>query len=874
MIYSKYLIIILLFVITIDSFSQIENSKIISVKYSNTQLRDVIKDISKKTGILFTYSTNFINDSIAINYKAKNKNVNDILNDILTSNSIKWKTINEQIVLTKETNIPKQNNKYTISGFVKDKNTGEFLVGASVYFPQIHSGTISNSYGFYSITVIENNYNLCCSYIGYSNIQIFVNLKRNINLDILLTPLSIKLVEISIKATDVITTFDKNTSGELTFNKQNLTERPSPMAEQEIIKSVQTFPGVSSIGDASAYYFVRGGQKDQNLILVDDAPVFNPSHLLGMFSSFVPEAVKSFSFYKSYIPPKFGDKLSSVLDIVTNDGNKNCLSGNVGVGPAAFHLQLEGPFKKDTSSWFFSIRRSNINWIFKKINQNLDVGFTDFNTKTNFRLGDKNRLFFSMYIGKDNFYQKNNDYKYGLEWLNFASTIRVNHIYNEKTFSNTTINLSKYNYNFYFSRNSHDYWNNYIQTFGIKHDITNYYNTNNSYNFGLGINFNVQNPGNVNLTNNNSRQIIPIIAKCYNNDIYLYTENQRKINNYFSVNFGLRLPIFFNNGPTTEYFFDENYNYKYSVDYLTKKTYNYFFIPEPRFLIKYMPDTFFNVSFVYNKTIQFIRQIGTSQSPFSSLEVWLPSSPGLEPEKANQFSLIISKLFTQKNITINIEPYYKILHNVTDYKEHANLLINPLIKGELILCGGNSYGIETSVKKNSDKILCEITYAYSKSFLQSDFINSGKKYLAYYDRTNVFNVNLLYKINNRLTVSSNWIFSTGTPVTVPTGYYYYQDNQIPYYSEKNNSRLPNYHRLDFSLEYILNKQLKKSVHKLNIVLYNIYNRKNPFELNFNKMINGENKFVIPQNNYDNVELTPSYKYLFGFIPSISYIWQF
>ena len=877
--YNNKLLLFLVFTLMCNMLhaQQIDVNKQISIKVKNKPLSEILKEITSKSGIMFSYSSNIIPENTLISIKAKEKPVKEILNEIANNVQINWQIVENQIVLKPIQNIQTNRNskeKFTISGYIKDKKTGEYLPGASVYIPNTNIGTVSNSYGFYSLTLPKGNYQLAYSYIGYNIMNINVVLNENKIIESILEQEEIALVEIEVKANDVVSDFNNQTSGTMTVSPSLIRKKPAPMGEPEIIKTLQTFPGVISGGDASVYYFVRGGQKDQNLILIDEAPVYNPSHLLGLFSSFVPEAVKSFTFYKSSMPAKFGGRLSSVLDIVTNDGNKNKFSGNVSLGVAASHIQLEGPLKKDKSSWFVSLRRSNIGWLFKRQEQNFDINFTDFNTKTNLRLGKNDRLFLSFYIGKDNFLQTTAIDKYGLEWSNVAGTVRWNHLYNEKLFANTTLYTSKYNYNFYLSQKNGTYWNTYIQTLGIKHDITFYKSPQNTFNLGLGIAVNSENPGNIILSNANSKQIIPVIEKCFNNDIWVYFENERKINRFFELNYGLRLPFFLNNGPTKEYFFDENFNNTYSVNYETKKVYNYFVNPEPRVLLKYKPDTFFNVSTSYTHTVQYLRQLGTSQSPFTSLEVWYPSSPGLKPETADQISVSFAKLYVKHDIELNVETYYKWMHNVTDYSDHADLLINPLIKGELRLCEGNSYGVEFSVRKNSRKITYWLGYIYSRSFLQSPDINNGVKYTAYYDHPHTVNFNLHFQAKPRIALSSNWIYSTGSPYTAPTSFYYYQGDQIPVYVARNNMRLPDYHRLDINMEFILNKLQSKSQHKLTFTIYNAYNRHNPFSLNFNKIVNDANHYVIPQNTNSTPETISTYKYIFGIVPSVTYLWQF
>ncbi|PIP54665.1 MAG: hypothetical protein COX07_04080, partial [Bacteroidetes bacterium CG23_combo_of_CG06-09_8_20_14_all_32_9] len=621
-------------------------------------------------------------------------------------------------------------------------------------------------------------------------------------------PNDIPLGEIEVKANEIVDNFRKHTSGEININPAIIHKTSAAMGEPEVIKTLQSFPGVLSGGDGSIYYFVRGGQKDQNLILVDEAPVYNPSHLMGLFSSFVPEAVKDFKFYKSDIPSKYGGRLSSVLDIVTREGNKNKFSGNIGIGPAAFHLELEGPLKKETSSWFLSFRKSNINWLFKQLyNNNISINFIDLNAKTNIRLGNKDRIFLSFYFGNDELMQITSADKYGLQWYNLTGTLRWNHLYNEKLFSNTTLYASRYNYNFYISQKNGIFWNTNIGTLGLKSDLTFYKSPQSTFIAGAGLATNTENPGNLNIQNPSSNLIIPVIEKYFNKDIWLYFGHNKKFSKLFSINYGLRLPSFLNNGPSKEYYFDNNYEVIYNVVYDTNTVYNFFINPEPRFSLKFSPDTFWNASVSYTHTVQYLRQIGTSQSPFTSLEVWYPSGPALKPSTADQVSLSLAKLIIKKDFEISIEGYYKWMHNIIDYADHAKLLINPLIKGELRLCEGQSYGVELLAAKNSGRLTYWLGYVWSRSYLQSPDINNGVKYTAYYDHPHTINFNIHYQVTSKFAVSSTWIYSTGAPYTVPTSFFWYQGIQVPVYARRNNVRLPDYHRLDFTGEFLLSGPL-------------------------------------------------------------------
>ncbi len=869
------LLLILLVFATVNGFSQSDLlSKKVSVNVKNEQLSVVLENINEKYNINFSFSNDLITEDIKVTLKAKNKPLKTVLKKLLNDKQIEFLVVENHVIIKKkkiEENSTSKNKKHTISGYIKDKETGELMIGATVYVKELVAGTITNAYGFYSITLPGGSYTLVYSFIGFNDVVIPIELNKNLKLDYGLNLNNEFLSEVIVEAEDDDEYLSNTQMSEIKMNSKSFQQIPSFMGETEVVKSLQLLPGIKSYGDGSTFFYVRGGERDHNLILIDEAPIYNPTHLLGFFSSFVPEAIKDVKIYKGDFPAMYGGRLSSLIDIKTKDGNKYKFGGNAGLGLFMSRFSLEGPIIKEKSSYFISFRKSNLKWLFSE-NPNQSLYFYDLNFKFNFKLGSKDRLFFSGYSGKDNFSNTGlGERNFGINWKNTATTLRWNHLFNDKLFSNTTLTASNYNYFLVISEKNNYYWNSKIANLCLKSDFTYYQTPELTIRFGMSITAHNFIPGKLELGDNQFRSSYPVISPKNASETALYMTNEQKLNDKVIISYGGRLTSWSNIGEATEYTFNEKYSPIDTIIYEKGERYHKYVNFEPRLSINYLLNSVSSVKAGYHKTCQYLQLLSNSISPFTSLEVWLPSGPSIKPQKAHQFSLGYYRKVKKHNIDISVESFYKSMKNQIDYKDHANMLLNPLVEGELRFGKAWSYGIEFMAKRDFGKLSGRISYTYSRVLRKIKDVNNDNVYPAFQDRPHDISFNFSYKLSKAWLLAANWVYSTGSAISVPTAFYYYNGYSLPVYGEKNNGRLPDYHRLDLLVKLNLNPNHKGSFrHDISFTLYNAYWRKNYISLNYNQTELSDGSFIVPGNLLNPSEYVPTSIYLLGAIPSITY----
>ncbi|UCG26651.1 MAG: TonB-dependent receptor, partial [Bacteroidales bacterium] len=836
--------------------------------------------ISDSARINFSYSSIYIPVEKIVSLDARDKKIRDILDELLEGLAIGYRVVENQIVLrpgniAEEDEIGGKIRKYTVSGYIKDKKNGENLIGATVTAGEPATGTSSNAYGFYSLTLPEGIYNLNYSYVGYKREQLNVKLNENRYHEIELaedTSILEAVVIASDRYGDIVETIQMS---ETKIRPETIKRMPALLGEVDVIKSLQSVPGIKFFSDGSTLFYVRGGNKDQNLILIDEAPIYNPAHFLGFFSILIPDAVKDVNIYKGDIPAPYGGRLSSLIDVKTRDGNLKRFGISGSTGFLATKLSLEGPFVKEKSSYFISGRRSQVGWLLNELNPDIrDLYFYDLNTKFNFIINDRNRLFVSFYNGKDYFrVRESDDNSSGIHWGNLAGTIRWNHVFGKKLFSNTTLYASKYDYFLVNSFEQENFWNSHIANLSLKTDFSWYVNPENTIRFGVEISGHNFNPGNYEFGQDPERNYFPIVPRKNARGLATYISNEQELSDRISFRYGLRLPVWQNIGEATEYHYDENYNPVDTTFHPEGETYNTFYGFEPRVGIGLRLGEYSSLRASYSRTNQYIQLITNSISPFTSLEVWLPSGPNIKPQKADQLALGYFRIFRKKKIDLSLEMYYKRMTNQIDYDYHAEMLLNPYIESELRFGKAWSYGIELLVKRDEGKWSGWIGYSWSLARRKTKGLHGNKVFPAFYDRPHDLSVYLSYDLSSRINIGGNWIYSSGAAVTTPTGFYYYQGYTVPIYTEKNNDRLPDYHRLDLSAEFNLNRRQGRFKHDLVISLFNVYERKNPVTVNFNKTLNGEGNLVVPGNLLEK-NLVASQMYMYKIIPSLTYRFAF
>lgn len=875
---------LLLLIAAAQSFAQNLDKKI-TIVANNEPLGAVIKQISEKGGILFSYNPQSIPINKKITLTARNVTLTEIFDKIFTANGITFTVAEKQVILkpaaaetpAKPIAAPTV-KKYTISGYIRDKSSEDAIIGANVYDPVSLQGTSSNAYGFYSLSLPEGAYQLTNSYIGYKTVTNSLVLNKNIeiNIELELLPVVMNTVEISADPDKPLSLLSQ--SGEIRLTPTSLKQVPGFAGNMDVLKSLQNVPGIITYGDGSSFYYVRGGNNDQNMLLIDEAPVYNPSHLFGFFSALAPDAIKDVRIYKGDFPASYGGRLSSVVDVRAREGNLKRLGFAGNLGPFTSDLTLEGPIFKEKSSFLVSGRVSNLNWLQLSTDpdRKYKFNFYDINAKFNIWLTKKNRLFLTAFRGNDVFerYNSSNNNTFGIRWNNTTGTLRWNHIFGDKLFSNTTAYVSQYNYFLDIAKEIKNYWTSSIANATLKSDFSWYMNPKNTLKAGFELNAHKSNPGNLFYTDNEINSKVPEISDYKSTELAVYVSNEQQLGKLFFARYGLRFSKWNDIGPATVYFFDGNHQVIDTVTPASNIVYKSFLHVEPRLNLRFAATQNISLYVNYSRNVQYLQVLSNSVSPFTSLDVWVPAGPNIKPQLADQYSLgFVSNVFHQK-AEFSVESYYKRLYNQVDYTDHPNLLFNPLLEGELRFGNGWSYGVEALLRKSQGRFTGWISYAYTRATKQIADVNGGKIYAASYDRPHNFSVSTAYSAGRHWSFSAHWLYLTGAPFSSPTSFYYLNGYSVPVYGAKNNDRFPDYHRLDVSVSFSLNKPGSRYRHNLVLTVYNAYGRHNPFEQNFNKIMDDNGNIVVPANLNGDVERIPTSISVAGAIPSLNYTFRF
>lgn len=866
-------------------FSQ-DLDKKITFTAKKQALGEVIRKIGEEGKISFSYNPESLPLNLKISFKAKNKPIREVLDQVLKKNGINYFVLENHVVLKLNQNPGTDKTqtksavgeKYTLSGYLKDKGTGEVLIGANVYIRGTQTGTTTNAYGFYSLTLPENSYQIVCSYIGYKDFIMTMDLRKDEEATVEMEMTSLPIKEVEIQGKNKQEEVRNSSLGEFRFSSKTLSQLPGFAGDLDIIKSLQAVPGIKSYGDGSALFYVRGGNSDQNLILIDEAPIYNPSHLFGFFSVLAPDAINEMTVYKGDFPARYGGRLSSVIDLKAKNGNLKRFGFSGNIGPYASELTLEGPIVKDKGSFILSGRISTLNWLNNLTTslKSINILFYDVNAKVNYKLNANNRIFLTYFYGFDRFGQTNES-SYptsGMSWNNMAGTFRWNHTFSNRLFSNTTLSYSRYHYYLYIDNEQKDVWNSEIDGLSFKTDFTWYLNPKNTIRSGLEVTDHNSNPGNVSLPNNHEDPAASFIPKYHSMEYDFYLGNDQLFGKRISVSYGIRLALWQDLGPTKIYHFDGYHSMIDSAYVSNLAAYSTFFSPEPRISIRYLLNDRSSIKASYSRTTQFFQVLSNSVSPFTSLEVWVPSGPNINPQKADQVSLGYYTSLLHDKLNFSAEIFYNKYHDHIDYKDHANLLFNKLLEGEIRNGQARSYGIELMLRKTESDFTGWIGYTYSRTLVKTPEVNNGQEYPAFYDRPHNVCIYLSYAAGKHWIFSANWIYMTGGAITTPIGFFYNNGYSIPTYGDRNNDRLPDYHRLDLSLKWILNKPDNRYRHSLILTLYNAYGRLNPFSVNFNKIQDGNGNIVVPSNMNGTNQLIPTTISVAGMIPSLNYQFKF
>ncbi len=768
--------------------------------------------------------------------------------------------------------------KVTLSGVISDASNNETLIGVSVYVSDINIGAYTNEYGFYSITLPKGTYNIQISYIGFKTISEKIEISQNTKKNFRLKEGSQELKEVVVTENAYKTNIKKP---EMSVNKlaiSTIKQMPVLMGEVDIIKSLLFLPGVTNAGEGQSGFNVRGGGADQNLVLLDEATLYNTSHVFGLFSVFNADAIKDLKLYKGGIPARFGGRAASVLDVYQKDGNSNKFSMNGGIGLISSRLLAEGPIVKDKGSFLVAGRGSYAHLFLKLTDNENSAYFYDLNTKLNYKLNSNNNLYLSGYFGRDVF-SLNESFRniYGNSTLN----MRWNHLFSSKLFSNLSLIYSNYFYGLDLDFIGFN-WESTIQNYNLKYDFKYYASEKTKVNFGANVTKFDINPGTIKPLNEESSINYRQLDKKYAYENALYADIERNLTEKLSVMAGVRFSTFYRVGASTVNYYENNQPVLYDEELkiyekATPTSTKYFGSNEkiadysnfePRFTLSYEIDKDQSVKAGYNRMVQYMQLISNTQSP-TPLDVWTPSDQYIKPQLADQIAIGYFKNFKEGDYTLELETYYKKVQNRIDYIDGADLIANEAIEQVILNGRMRSYGLEMMIKKNEGRLNGWVAYTLSRSEQQTPGrtpaeigINNGNWYRSAYDKTHNLAITGSYKYNKQWSFGANFTFQSGQPVTFPTGKYVFEGVTVPSYNSRNEDRLPAYHRLDISAT-LSPKKYEDSKFKGEWVfgIYNVYSRYNAASITFRQNAEtGANEAV---------KLS-----IFGIVPSVSYNFKF
>ncbi|MFD1314738.1 TonB-dependent receptor [Namhaeicola litoreus] len=769
-------------------------------------------------------------------------------------------------------------DKMTLSGTITDALNNETLIGVTIIIPELGTGTTTNEYGFYSISIPEGEYTIEISYIGFDPISETILLNENIRKNFALNESSQQLDEIVLTDQTVKAEIRRP---EMSVNKlsiKEIKEMPVILGEADILKSIITLPGVTNAGEGQSGFNVRGGGADQNLILLDEATIFNSSHLFGFFSVFNPDAIKDLKLYKGGIPARYGGRLSSVLDIYQKEGNSNGFHMNGGIGIISSRLLAEGPIVKDRGSFLVAGRASYAHLFLKLTDNPNSAYFYDLNTKLSYRLNDNNSVFISGYFGRDVF-DINQSFQntYG----NAVVNLRWNHLFTDKLFSNMSFIYSDYYYGLTLDFVGFN-WDSGIKNYNFKYDFKHYLNDKMKLTYGLNSIYYDFNPGKIEPNSPNSGINPDQLDKKYAFEPAFYIDAEQQISSKLSVSYGLRFSMFYRLGEQNINVYENDHAVLFNPEFqiYEKATpigqefydknevianFNNF---EPRLAVSYAINDNQSVKASYNRMSQYLHLISNTQSP-TPLDVWAPADDFLKPEILDQFALGYFQNFKNDVFSLEVETFYKEIQNRLDYIDGANLIANNAIE-EVVLNGeARAYGLEVLFRKNIGKLNGWLSYTLSRSEQRVEGrtpeetgINNGDWYRTGYDKLHDLSMVGNYRLNQKWNFSANFALQSGQPVTYPNGQYQYQGISVPSFGARNADNLPIYHHLDISATLTPKKNLQRNWQAEWVFgIYNVYNRRNAASITFRQN----------QETGANEALRLS---IFGIVPSVTYNFKF
>lgn len=750
-------------------------------------------------------------------------------------------------------------DRFTLSGEIRDSATGEVLIGVSVIAADRQAGVVTNSYGFYSLTLPGGSHRVIFSYLGYDGVERMVEFDHNQLLNIELSPAVINVDGVTVTAAsrEIL-----NSSGteRLNINVKDVKRLPVIFGETDLLKSIQLLPGISNPAEGSAGINVRGGSMGQNLILLDRAPVYSTSHLLGFFSVFNSDAIKEVTVYKGGVPANFGGRASSVIDIVMKDGNNRQYDVTGGVGLISAKLTVEGPIIREKSSFIISARRTyadamaRLFFADRLVDSDIKLYFYDVNAKINFTLNPKNRFFLSGYSGNDVFEMGS---EAGTQWGNTTGTVSWNHIFNNRLYSRLSAIRSLYSYSFIYSLLNMRMRSG-IADITLSDDLTWYVNPGFTAKIGAEFTSHRFMPGEITAGDSISFEVAQDEKRALEGALYF--QGDQKLSSGFKLSYGLRLSGFTQYGPGWFYTFDNSGNPIDSTWAGSGEPAFPDFRLEPRLAVDYNYDENGGIKLSLTRMSQFIHLLSNTTTG-SPTDIWMPSSNNLVPVMIDQASLGFRSDILSSRAEMAVESYYRLIHNTVDYRDGADVIFDKYSESQIVSGMGRGYGLEFFLRKKEGNLTGWISYTVSRTENRIAEINDNSWYPVRYDKTHDVSIVAVYTTGKRITVSATWNYATGNAVTFPAGKYMINDVPVPYYTERNGHRMPDYHRLDLAMT-LAGKSQKKFRSDWSFSIYNVYNRHNAYIISFRE------SETVPGST-EAVKLS-----LFGIVPSVSWDFNF
>lgn len=803
-------------------------------------LIQVLNLLESKAKCRFAYDPDQLQGKKTGAFQFSKSPLSGILEQVLFGSGLGFKLVGNDIVI-----IPIKPKVWTIRGHVRDESNGGELVGATVHIPELKVGVNTNQYGFYAISIPEGQYQLLISNTGYQTKSESISLNEEVEVEIELQPKTNRLEEVEIKQSAIAP--NPILLNEQNFGIRQLNNASYYAGETDVVKRLQMQNGIKSMSEGSSGLFVRGGNTDQNLIMLDEAIVYNPSHLYGLTSVFNPDVVNNVQIYRDYMPANFGGRLSAVVVNRMAEGSTKEYHLSGGLSLMSARLAAEGPIVKDKGSFIVAFRRSMLDVFHNKFKLFSPYSvYYDINAKANYKPNNNNSIFYSIYAGQDRLLSENS---YTNNWGNLTSTFRWNHIFNSKIFQNISVIYSNYNNLLDLNADTlsqKTQWITRVRDFTLKADYTYYHSPENQIKFGASGIYHLFNPGEINKSPMDEFNI----SRDKSLEAAVYYAQQITLNRSFELNYGLRIGFFKNNQQRNNVFDPQG-------NRISTNEIKVFVNPEPRLNLSYLPGPLTRVFLTYNRNYQYLQLIQNSTLAFSSLEPWIPASKTIKPQHSDYFSL--GYRYSPANYIFSLNAYYKRLNHQLELIDHAQVIKNPEVRGQLRAGRSNAYGLEVELSKTEGKFSGTIAYSYSRVFRRIADINFGNEFVANYDIPHELKITARYDWNKQLSFQGFFIYSTGRPLTLPVGYYQHDGLNVPIFEDRNTSRFPDFSRLDLSAQYQFQTRFfgrRKFSSTISVGTYNLYNRKNALYYHLNSSSFETKKSSI--------------EYGFGFYPWIAY----